>query len=183
MLTRSVKDVLIKELNADILKAQGVFLTNVIGLTSNDGVALRKQVRDAKGKLVVTRNTLFQLAAVGTPAEAMLKGLKGPSAIAIAFEDAAAVAKAINDAEKDHEGIVELKAGILDGKLLEIAELKQLANLPSRDEMLGTLLATFMAPVSAFARVLHAINEQKGEGAAPVEAAPEAEATPETTEE
>ena len=56
---------------------------------------------------------------------------------------------------------MDLKAGILDGQILTKAQVQQLADLPSRDQMLGTLLATFMAPASAFARVLYAIKEQK----------------------
>ena len=103
--------------------------------------------------------------------------LKGPHAVAFAYEDAAAVAKCLKKAGDEHENVVELKAGLLDGKLLSKEELVQLANLPGKDQMLATLLATFNAPIGAFARVLEAIREQKESGAEPA-----AEAT-ETTEE
>jgi large subunit ribosomal protein L10 len=174
MLTRDEKGAIIDSLKGDIEKAKGIFLTNVIGLTSNDGVALRKEIREADGKLVVTRNTLFGLAAKGTEAEELLSGLKGPQAVAFAFEDAPGVAKALKEAGKVHE-LVELRGGLLDGKVLTIDEVKAIADLPSRDEMLGTLLATFNAPISALARVLFAVQESKEAGteAAPVEAAAE----------
>ena len=116
------------------------------------------------GKMVVTRNTLFQKAAEGTPAENLLKGLKGPHCVAFAFEDAAGVAKCLKDAGEDHDP-VELLGGVLNGDELSKEQLVQLANLPSRDQMLATLLATFNAPIGALARVLHAIGEQKESGA------------------
>jgi large subunit ribosomal protein L10 len=180
MLNRAQKDELIKGIKTDIENAKAVYLTNLIGVTANESVAIRKSVRDAGGKLVVTRNTLFRKGSEGTPAEALLKELKGPHAIAFAFEDAAAVAKCLKDAGDDHE-VVDLKGGLLNGEELSKAQLVQLANLPSRDQMLATLLATFNAPIGALARVLHAIGEQKAEGgeAPAAEAAPaEAEAAP-----
>ena len=70
----------------------------------------------------------------------------------------------------------ELKAGVLNGEVLSKEQLVQLANLPSREEMLGTLLATMNAPISAFARVLNSIKENKENG---VEAAPAEEAAAE----
>lgn len=163
MLNRSEKEAIIQDLKADIGKAKAIFLTNLIGITSNDAVSVRKAVRDSKGKMIVTRNTLFRQAAVGTPAEKLLADLKGPHAIALAFDDPAAVAKCLKEAGSNHE-LVDLKGGVLDGQLLSKAQVKQLADLPSRDQMLGTLLATFIAPVSAFARVLNAIKDKKESG-------------------
>lgn len=169
MLSRSEKEAIVNGLKDDISNAKAVFLTNLIGVTSNESVKVRKDVRDAKGKVVITRNTLFERAAKGTDVEGLLKGLKGPTAVAFAFEDTAAVAKCLFEAGKELE-LVELKGGILDGKLLSPAELKALAQLPSRDQMLATLLATFNAPISALARVLNAIKESKEGGATPAPA-------------
>lgn len=181
MLTRSDKEALIEGIRANINDAQALFLTNLIGVSANDAVAIRKKVRDAKGNIVVTRNTLFQKAAEGTYAEELLKGLKGTNAVAFAFEDAPAVAKALYDANKENE-LVSLGDGYLDQKGLTKGQVLELAQLPSKDQMLATLLATFNAPVSAFVRVLFAIQEQKESGATPVaaatEEAPAAEAAP-----
>ncbi len=163
MLNRSEKEAIIQDLHKDIGKAKAIFLTNLIGISSNDAVSVRKAVRDSNGKMVVTRNTLFRKAAVGTPAEALLADLKGPHAVAFAFDDPAAVAKCLKIAGSTLE-LVDLKGGVLDGQMLTKAQVKQLADLPSRDQMLGTLLATFLAPVSAFARVLYAIQEKKEKG-------------------
>lgn len=165
MLKRVQKEAIVDSIKAEIGKAKAIFLTNLIGVKSSDAVAIRKNVRDVKGKVIITRNTLISRAGVGTPVEAMLQNLKGPHAIAFAYEDAAAVAKCLKKASEEHE-VVEFKGGMLDGQALTIPELKRLADLPSRDEMLGTLLATFNAPISALARVLNAIREQKEGGGA-----------------
>lgn len=166
MLSRSDKEAIVKSLKTDFDNAKAVFLTNLIGVTSNDAVEIRKNVRDMQGKIVVTRNNLFKKAAEGNGASVLFENLKGPHAVAFAFEDVPGVAKCLKTAGSAHE-VVELKSGFFDGKELSTAEVKHLADLPSRDEMLGTLLATFIAPVSAFARVMHAIKEQKEAGAAP----------------
>ena len=162
MLTRSKKDELVSGLKGDIDKANAVFLTNLIGIQSNDAVEIRKKIRDVGGKVVVTRNTLFEIAGKDTKCSDLLANLKGPTAVAFAFDDAAAVAKALKESGKSLEE-VSLKGGVLGDKVLSVQEVNELADLPSRDEMLGTLLATFMAPVSALARVLHSVGEKKGE--------------------
>lgn len=174
MLKRVEKEAIVDQLKGDFDKARAVYLTNLIGVSANDAVRIRKEVRDQKGRVVITRNTLMKRAAAGTPYEDMVKDIKGTNALAFAFEDAAGIAKSLHEAGKDLSQ-VELKAGILEGKVLTNAELVQLANLPGKDQMLATLLATFQAPVSAFARVMHAIMEQKESGAepAPAEAAAE----------
>jgi large subunit ribosomal protein L10 len=160
MLNRAEKEAIIQDLQKDIANAKAIFLTNLVGIKSNDAVSVRKAVRDSNGKMVVTRNTLFKKASMGTPAEALLADLKGPHALAFAFDDPAAVAKCLKVAGTTLD-LVDMKGGVLDGVLLSKAQVKQLADLPSRDQMLGTLLATFLAPVSAFARVLYAIQEKK----------------------
>jgi len=161
MMTRAEKDVVVASLKEKIEKSQAVFLTNLVGIPSNDAVRIRKSVREAKGFMAITKNTLFARAAKGTYAEPLLQGLTGNNAVAFAYEDAAAVAKAVNDATGEFENIVVIKGGMLGSQKLNKAEVVALAKLPSRDQMLGTLLATFNAPVSAFARVLFAIQEQK----------------------
>lgn len=159
MITREKKDAVIKDLKEKIENSRALFLTNTIGMTANDVVELRKKVREAKGGIVVTRNTLFGKAAQGTYAEELLSGLKGTNAVAFAFEDAPGVAKAIYETNKELD-VVTLGKGYLNQELLDEAKVSELAKLPSRDEMLGTVLATMMAPVSSLARVLNAIKDE-----------------------
>lgn len=183
MLKRAQKEALVDALKKDIEASRGVFLTNLIGIPSNDSVAIRKKVRDAQGKIVVAKNTLLKKAAEGTAFAGVFDGLKGPHALAFAFEDAPGVAKVLKGAAKEFE-VIEFKGGMLGGEEITIAQINELADLPSRDEMLATMLATFQAPISAFARVLNAIAEKKGSGEeVSTEAAPaETEANTETAE-
>lgn len=179
MLTRGKKDALIKDLREKIEAANALFLTNLVGATANDNAKVRKDVRDSEGSIIITRNTLFRLASEGTYAEEFLKNLKGTNAIALASGDAPGVAKALSDANDNIEAVT-LGGGFLKGKELSPEDVIALAKLPSREQMLATLLATFNAPVSAFVRVLDAVKRQKEEGGESVVSAPE-EAT-ETTE-
>lgn len=160
MLNKSDKEAIINGLKSDMDRSSGFFVTNLVGIGANDAVSVRKGVRNAGGKIVVTRNTLFAKAAEGRPYESLFKGLAGPHAIAFAYKDAAAVAKSLKNASKELE-LVQLKGGVLDGKLLSLSETIFLADLPSKEQMLGTMLATFIAPVAALARVLYAIGEKK----------------------
>ena len=158
-MTRENKNKVIASIRENIESSKALFLTNLIGITANDAVSLRKNVRDAKGSIVVTRNTLFRKAAEGTYAEELLKDLKGANAVAFAFDEAPAVAKAVYEASKDLEQVT-LGKGYLGHELLEASQVSELAKLPSRDEMLGTLLATFNAPISAFARLMNAVKDE-----------------------
>ncbi|MBT4791063.1 MAG: 50S ribosomal protein L10 [Halobacteriovoraceae bacterium] len=159
MITRASKDAVISDLKEKITNSRAMFLTNVVGMKANDSVALRKTIRESNGALVVTRNSLFGKAAEGTYAEELLKGLKGTNAVAFAFEDAPSVAKALLETSKAIE-LVKLGKGYLNEELLEAEQVMALAKLPSRDEMLGTLLATFNAPISALARVMNSIKDE-----------------------
>ncbi len=160
MMNRAEKEVVIGEVKANISKAKAVFLTNLVGIESNNANAIRKSVRDVKGKIMITRNSLFEIAAKGTDCEKLLTNLKGSSAVAFAYDDVAAVAKCLKNAGEEKE-LVSLKGGMLDGKILSANEVKQLAMLPNKNQMLATLLATFMAPTASFVRLLGAIKDQK----------------------
>ena len=159
MITRESKTAVINDLKEKITNSKALFLTNVIGMEGTESVELRKQIRESNGALVVTRNSLFGKAAEGTYAEELLKGLKGTNAVAFAFEDAPGVAKALLETSKVIE-VVKLGKGFLGEELLDESQVMALAKLPSRDEMLGTLLATFQAPVSSLARLINTIKDE-----------------------
>lgn len=159
MITREGKDLVIKDLKEKIENSSALFLTNLIGISANEAVALRKSVRNADGGIVVTRNSLFGKAAEGTYAEDLLKGLKGPNAVAFAFGEAPGVAKALYETSKELE-LVTLGKGYLGKELLDETKVAVLAKLPGRDEMLGTVLATMMAPVASLARLVNAVKDE-----------------------
>lgn len=161
MMRRSEKQEVINSLKKDIDSAQAIFLTNIVGISANDSVRIRKEIRGVQGKVVVTKNTFLQKAGAGTKCEKLFDGLKGPSAAVFVDNDAPGAAKILHQASKEFE-CLNIRGGVLNDKELSVDEIVTLANLPSRDQMLATLLATFNAPVSAFVRVLDQICKQKG---------------------
>jgi large subunit ribosomal protein L10 len=123
------------------------------------------------------KNTLARRAAQGTQFEPLADSMVGPLIYGISA-DPIASAKVLQSFAKTQDLLV-IKAGLYNGKLLDVAGIKSLASIPSRDELLSQLLGVMLAPVSAMARVLGAVATQKAAGApAPVAAvaAPVAEA-------
>lgn len=147
---------------ADIERASAVFLTNVVGLSGDDAVRLRRAVREAGGGVTVARNTLLKRAAAGTPAEGLFGGLAGPNAAAFSFGDPAPVAKSLKDAGEELEA-VRIKGGVIDGAEATAASILALADLPPRAEMLGAVLATMAAPLSSLVRLLDAVRRSREE--------------------
>ena len=160
MMHRSKKEEIVSNIRECLNEANAIFLTNVIGVTSNDSIQLRKELRGVGGKIIVARNTLFRKAAEGTLYEKFLSDLKGTNAVAFSFKEAPSVAKILYDSSKTLEPI-QFKGGYLGTSELGAKDVEALAKLPSREQMLATLLATFNAPVSAFVRCLDAIRDQK----------------------
>ncbi len=160
MITRENKEQTLEGLSNKLESSKAVFLTNLIGIPSNDAVQIRKELREVNGSLTVARNTLLKKASEGTELFETLNEKKGPTAMAFANEDVPAVAKVLYEASKKYESVVLFK-GLFDGKTLTADEIEALAKLPSREQMLATLLATFNAPVSAFVRVMEEIRKSK----------------------
>ena len=158
---------------------------------------LRGALREADGQFQVVKNTLARRACEEVGNEALLEYLVGQTALVWAKGDPAAVAKAINDFAKKSEDRLSMKGGILDGAPISGEELKKLAALPPRDELLARLVGGIASPLqgtanalnsllSGMARALGAYHAQRAaeapaEAAAPAEA-PAAEAAPETAD-
>jgi len=162
MLTRTKKESLVQDLKKNFDSAKAVFLTNLVGVPSNDANAIRKGVREANGNVVITRNTLMKRAAEGSQWTELVADLKGNNALAFAFEDAPGVAKVLDEAAKEFD-VIELKGGYLGDKALSADEVKALASLPSKPEMLAGLLNTFKSPLMAFANCLDGLAKMKEE--------------------
>ena len=134
---------------------------------------LRASARDQGVYLRVLKNTLARRAAQGTQFEPLADSMVGPLIYGISA-DPIASAKVLQNFAKTQDQLV-IKAGLYNGKLLDVAGVKALATIPSRDELLSQLLGVMLAPVSAMARVLGAVAAQKAEGAPAPVAAPAAE--------
>lgn len=134
------------------------------GISVSDDTAMRKELREAGVDYKVVKNTLIKRAIQGTSVEAMSDVLEGTTAIATSKEDYVAAARILhNYAEKVDS--FNIKSGYLDGEVISIEKITELAKLPSRDTLLSMVCSVFNAPIAAFARAVQAIAD-KGDAAA-----------------
>ena len=150
------KQDLVAELAEQLKGTKAAFLADYRGLNVEKSTELRRKLRAAGAEYRVIKNTLLRLAAQGTPAACLDPELKGPTAVTLVTSDPVAPAKALVEFAKANQAF-ELKAAMLDGKLLQVADVKALAELPSREVLLGRLLGTLNAPTSNFVGVLAAV--------------------------
>lgn len=130
------------------------------GLTVTKDTAFRKSIRDSKGHYRVAKNTLLRLAVQETPFASLGTKFKGNTAVATTKEDIVSLAKAIQTFLKDNPAAT-FKAAIMDGKSVTPAEFQAIAELPSRDALIGKLLFLMQYPISGLAVALDAIRAQK----------------------
>ena len=169
-----LKQPVVQAIVDDIQGAESVVLVDYRGLTVAQDTELRKQMREAGVIYKVCTNTMMKRALEGTEFAALEEHLEGPSAIAISKDDATAPARILCKFAKDAKAL-ELKGGVVEGTVYDVAGLTELAKIPSREELLSKLLGSLQSPITNFARVIKQIAENGGE-AAPAEEAAEAPA-------
>ena len=155
-MNKQSKEALVAEFAEKLKEAKAAFLADYRGLDVDQANDLRNKLREAGVEYRVVKNTLLRLAAKDTGAACFDEYLSGPTAIAVANEDPVAPAKALVEFAKKNEAF-ELKVGMLDGKLLAVADIKALAELPSREELLAKMLGSMSAPATNFVGVLAAV--------------------------
>lgn len=159
------KQAAVAEIVAAIANAQTMVIAEYRGISVASMTELRANARKAGVYLHVLKNTLARRAVEVTSFAALADQMVGPLVYAVS-EDPVAAAKVLHQFSKKDEKIV-LKAGSYNGDLLDVAQVAELASIPSRDELLAKLLGIMQAPVSGFARALAALAEKKaGEEAA-----------------
>jgi len=168
------KKAIVADVGAQLAAAQTVVLAEYRGIPVEQLTKLRASARDQGVYLRVLKNTLARRATQGTQFEPLADSMVGPLIYGISA-DPIASARVLQNFAKTQDQLV-IKAGLYNGKLLDVAGVKALATIPSRDELLSQLLGVMLAPVSAMARVLGAVAAQKAEGAPAPVAAPVAEA-------
>ena len=167
------KKAIVADVGAQLAAAQTVVLAEYRGIPVEQLTKLRASARDQGVYLRVLKNTLARRATQGTQFEPLADSMVGPLIYGISA-DPIASARVLQNFAKTQEQLV-IKAGLYNGKLLDVAGVKALATIPSRDELLSQLLGVMLAPVSAMARVLGAVAAQKAAGAPAPVAAPVAE--------
>ena len=168
-----LKQPIVQAIAEDVKDAASVVLVDYRGLTVAEDTALRKQLREAGIVYKVCKNTMMKRAFEGTDFAALDEHLEGPSAIAISKDDATAPARILCKFAKDAKAL-ELKTGVVEGTVYDVAGLTELSKVPSREELLSKLLGSLQSPITNLARVLNQIAEQGGEAAPAEEAAEEA---------
>lgn len=187
-LTKAKKTEKISQLAAELEHSTSAIVGTFAGLTASKDFELRKAVRGAGGSYHVVKNKLAARAGEGTKVEAALKGLKGVSSVAYTSGDPVALAKALSTWVKENAEFT-FKLGIVDGKVITVQEISELANMPGKDELFSKLLFLLQSPAQRLATVINAtgrdlavvinqgVEKEKFTGAAaPVAAAPVVEA-------
>lgn len=174
MATKAFKEDKIQEMKQVISKAKVAIVSDYRGLNVAEITDLRRRLQEEKGDYTVMKNTLAKIAFKGTAFEGLEEFLKGPSAIAFGFEDQVSPAKVLLKyvKEKKKTDLVEIRGGVLDGKILTANEVKDLSNLPSKEELYAKMLGSINSPasgivgcvngvMSALVRALDEVRKQK----------------------
>jgi large subunit ribosomal protein L10 len=156
MKKKSEKQQDLDKLKTELAKVSTVILTTFQGITVEEDTKLRRAVQAAGGKYEVVKNTLAELAGVGTPAEGVLKNLKGTHSIAYTQTDPVALAKALTKIAKDVPAF-QFKSGVVEGRVISIPEIKQLADMPSKEELISKIMFLLNAPAQRIAMTLNAL--------------------------
>lgn len=141
-------------LNEKFTKSKSVVFANYMGLTVNDVQQLRRELRKENNEMVVAKKTLIglMLEKAGLSREAT-KDMDGGLAVVFGYGDEVSPAKVVATFAKKHE-MVGLQAGILEGKLIDTAAVKQLSLLPTKQELLAKMVGSLRAPISGMVNVL-----------------------------
>jgi large subunit ribosomal protein L10 len=156
MKKKSEKQQDLDKLKTELARVSTVILTTFQGITVEQDTKLRRAVQAAGGKYQVVKNTLAELAGSGTPAEGVLKNLKGTHSIAYTQTDPVALAKALTKIAKDVPAF-QFKSGVVEGRVISISEIKQLADMPSKEELISKIMFLLNAPAQRIATALNAL--------------------------
>ena len=158
-LTRNDKEELLQAYEQGLAKAPHAFLLGYQGITVPQVTELRNRVRQSGGEYIVVKNTLALRAIDSQALDQLKEHFVGPTAVVFSQKDPVAVAKALTDFAKDVPA-VQFKAGLVEGRAVPTAQIKDIASLPSREELIAKLLFLLQSPVIRFARVLAAVPQQ-----------------------
>ena len=155
-ITRAQKEDLVQSLAAEFGSAESVIVVEFKGLDVPQATELRRQVRSAQGKYRVVKNNLARRAIEGTPYEALTEHISGTTAVAFSSQDPVVLAKTLMGFAKKAP-VLTVKAAVVQGQQLTPQAVKDLAALPSKEELYARLLMLLQAPATQLARVLSAV--------------------------
>jgi len=149
------KKEVVKEISGKLKSAKSIVLTDYRGLTVEQDTDLRNALRKSGIEYKVVKNTLTKLAARENGLEVLEPYLNGPTAIAISSTDPVAPAKVLTEYVKKYEKL-SLKAGVVEGRVIDVDGIKSLSELPPREVLIARVLGGFNAPISGFVNVMNA---------------------------
>jgi large subunit ribosomal protein L10 len=147
----------VEELGSELKKVSSMIVATYSKLTVAQDYELRKTLRGSGAKYRVVKNTLVERAAKGTKVEEILKNLSGVTSIAYTSGDPVALAKALSKYAKDNPEFT-FKAGVVEGRVISINEIKALATMPSKEEIYSKLLFLINAPAQRLVTVMNAVG-------------------------
>jgi large subunit ribosomal protein L10 len=156
-LTKVDKTELLQEYEQGLAASPHAFLLGYQGIKVPQVTALREKVRQSGGEYLVVKNTIALRAIDGNALGQLKEHFVGPTAVAFG-KDPVALAKALTDFAKDVP-VLQFKAGLVEGRAVAAAQIKDIASLPSREELLAKLLFLMQSPIVRFARVLAAVPQ------------------------
>jgi len=157
MKTRQQKEQELAELRKDLESHDTAFICTFGGIKVDEDFQLRRQVKASGGKYRVVKNRLVKRAAENTPFDGALKEVRGMTSLAFADEDPVSLVKALVAYGKEHPAF-KFKAGVVEGRVLDVDALNELATLPGKEELYAKLLFLINAPGQRLATVINAVG-------------------------
>ncbi len=151
---RTEKEKIVAALHDNFKKSKVVILTDYKGLDVSAISKLRRKLREVDVEYKVVKNTLITKASEDTDAALIKDYFKGPSALALSYDDPVAPAKALVDFAKENDKL-EIQIGVMEGKIIDLNEIKALSSLPSIEVLLGQLLSVMNGVPTALVRALN----------------------------
>lgn len=148
----------VEQLTELFKESQGCWFVDARGLTVKEAQELRRNIRQGDGQMHVFKNNLAAIALKNLDLPEIPEILAGPTAFVFCNSDVAAPAKAIKTFAKDHEAL-EIKGGMVDGKVYTVEETLKVAELPSKEQLIAMLLSSMQAPIANLARMCNAPAE------------------------
>jgi large subunit ribosomal protein L10 len=155
--TRAKKIEQVEKLGKELQNVSSLIVTTYSKLTVPQDYELRKTLRSSGAKYKVVKNTLAERASKGTKVEEVLKGLIGVTSIAYTSGDPVALAKALSKYAKDNPEFT-FKSGVVEGRVISIAQIQALATMPSKEEIYSKLLFLMNAPAQRLVTVMNAVG-------------------------
>ena len=157
MKTRAEKQEILDTLTEGFQNSKSAMVVSFTKLTVAKDQEFRNQLRDVGAKYQVVKNTLARLAVKGTQLEGATEHFKGVTAVAWTNDDPVVLSKTVSKFVKDNGEVFTFKVGVVDGKVVDLSQVQQIASLPSKEELISKILFLLNAPAQRIATVINAV--------------------------